>query len=638
MQDCRQHEPENLRRVLARLPEARQQGKSWLARCPAHDDKNPSLSIAAGDDGRVLLHCFAGCPVDAIAAALQLTLADLAPMQAPPPAPISNGKRRIVATYDYRDAAGGLLFQVVRFEPKDFRQRRPDPNEAGGWLPNLQGVARVLYRLPELLAADPARLVFLVEGEKDADKLAALGLTATTAPGGAGKWRDAYAELLRRRPVVILPDNDKPGREHARNVARSLVTAAALVKILDLPNLPDKGDVSNWLDAGGTAERLQELADAAPVWTPGTDPAPDDRPASVRLCDVAPQALQWLWRGRIPLGKLSFIVGDPGLGKSFLVADLAARVSAGLAWPDAPAHRTPGDVWLVSLEDDLADTIRPRLDAAGADVSRIHALPDLFSLDADLTRLDVAVSHTPEARLLVIDPIAACLGKVDSHKNAEVRGALAPLAALAARRRLAVVCIHHLNKSTAGPALYRPAGSLAFSAAARAVWLVAADRQDKRRRLLLPIKSNLAETLTGLAYCIEDDAARAVGRIVWDPRPIEIGADDALAVWTTEETERRQERKEAAEFLQATLAGGAVATTDLQRLTKEAGHAWATVRRALRELKAMTFRKGGKGGRWYWRLRAGDNDRPLLTDLDDPDAADDTAAELVALAAHKKPR
>ena len=187
----------------------------------------------------------------------------------------SSRTRRIVATYDYVDAEGRLLFQVVRFEPKHFLQRRRDGN--GGWIWNLDGVAPVLYRLPEALAA--ARhggRVFVCEGEKDANNVRALGLVATTAPMGAGKWRDSYSEALRGAHVVILPDKDEPGRKHAEQVARSLHGVAASVKVLELPGDGVK-DVSDWLAAGGTREELERLADEAPEWAPpANEPLPED--------------------------------------------------------------------------------------------------------------------------------------------------------------------------------------------------------------------------------------------------------------------------------------------------------------------------------------------------------------------------
>lgn len=175
-------------------------------------------------------------------------------------------RRRLAATYPYHDEQGTLLFEVVRRDPKGFSQRRPDGH--GGWQWSLNGTRRVLYRLPELLAANLSRSVYIVEGEKDANRLASAGLTATTNPGGAGKWRSEYAEHLRGRPVVILPDNDEPGRRHAEQVARSLRGVATSIKIVELPDLPDRGDVYDWLSQGHSRDDLVALATQAPVWTP----------------------------------------------------------------------------------------------------------------------------------------------------------------------------------------------------------------------------------------------------------------------------------------------------------------------------------------------------------------------------------
>ncbi len=168
----------------------------------------------------------------------------------------------------------------MRSAPKDFRQRRPDGS--GGWISNLGDVRRVLYRLPELLAAGPTRPVFVPEGEKDVDALWGIGYLATTNAMGAGKWRPQYSESLRGRHVVILPDNDQPGRQHAQAVAQSLAGVAASVRILELLGLPAKGDVSNWLDQPGNDKlALLKLVEATPP--PGSAPAPtgkaDDRPA-----------------------------------------------------------------------------------------------------------------------------------------------------------------------------------------------------------------------------------------------------------------------------------------------------------------------------------------------------------------------
>ncbi len=187
------------------------------------------------------------------------------------PAAKDGANRRIVTIYDYRDETGALLFQTVRYCPKDFKYRRPDGK--GGWIWNLDGVRRVLYRLPELLAADPAALVFIPEGEKDADRLRSLGLVATSNPMGAGTWRSEYNQDLAGRHVVILPDNDSDGRRHKEQVAGEVHSTAASIRVLELPGLPERGDISDWLDAGHTVEKLRELVGAVPVWSPG-EPEP----------------------------------------------------------------------------------------------------------------------------------------------------------------------------------------------------------------------------------------------------------------------------------------------------------------------------------------------------------------------------
>ncbi|HET6441303.1 MAG TPA: hypothetical protein VFH53_02915, partial [Phycisphaerae bacterium] len=258
---------DGLRDILARLEGPRQTGENqWQARCPAHDDRHASLSISRGGDGRVLLHCHAGCPTLDICHAAGVPFSALFA-----PAKNGNGNKKVVAEYDYRDAEGNLLFQTVRLEPKDFRQRRPDGN--GGWIWKLGKTPRVLYRLPELIAADTDERVFVVEGEKDADNLAALGLIATTSPMGAGNWHKLSDDsVLHGRRVAILPDKDDAGRKHASVVARALHNRASEVRIVELSG--DGKDVSDWIAGGGTVDELLAMAETAPL----ADLQADDEP------------------------------------------------------------------------------------------------------------------------------------------------------------------------------------------------------------------------------------------------------------------------------------------------------------------------------------------------------------------------
>jgi DNA primase len=218
---------------LARTLEARRSGSSWMAKCPAHEDHNPSLSIREAD-GKVLLHCHAGCTQRDVIDALRtrgLWRPERAEVQ------------RIVATYDYTDESGNLLYQVVRYQPKDFKQRRPDG--CGGWTWR-KGSRQVLYRLPEVLEA---AIVFVVEGEKDVETLRLHGFVATTNAGGAkAPWLSSFTESLRGREVILIPDNDAPGRKRVLNIARAVLGKVARLFVLELEG--EAKDVTDWFSQG----------------------------------------------------------------------------------------------------------------------------------------------------------------------------------------------------------------------------------------------------------------------------------------------------------------------------------------------------------------------------------------------------
>ena len=248
-------------------PHTGRKGEIW-AFCPCHPDGTKygrrSLKFCESD-GKILAHCFAGCLFKDIVAALGLKASDFFAEQKQTKRQSTKNQSEIVATYDYRDAEGNLLYQVCRLANKQFRQRRPDGS--GGFVWNLKGVNSVLYRLPEFhQVVKDGELIFVPEGEKDCENLAKLGLTATTNSGGAGKWRPEFAESLKGACVIVLPDNDEAGRKHAEQVAQSLQGKAASVRVLELPNLPEKGDVSDWLVDGGTKERLLQLAADCAEW------------------------------------------------------------------------------------------------------------------------------------------------------------------------------------------------------------------------------------------------------------------------------------------------------------------------------------------------------------------------------------
>lgn len=332
-------------RSLERFSDVKKSGEGWTARCPAHDDRRNSLSIGTGADGKVLLHCHAGCDLDNILAAAHLEHADLFPEKT------TKAESRIVATYDYRDAGGLLLYQQVRLEPKDFRSRRPDGKR---WIWSLGNVPRVLYRLPDVQGKTT---LYVTEGEKDADRLWSIGLPATTNAGGAGKWRPEYVQQLKAASVeqiAVLPDNDEPGQKHAEDIARACHAAGLAVKVVTLPDLPEKGDISDWLDAGHTKDELGAIVQATPKYgaTASGEPVPAGRvitltPAST----IKPRPVRWLWEDRLALGTFNLWGGREGIGKSIVECTIAAtsREADSLVCISAPPSpssssppRTPG--------------------------------------------------------------------------------------------------------------------------------------------------------------------------------------------------------------------------------------------------------------------------------------------------------
>ena len=527
--------------------------------------------------------------------------------------PAANGKPRIVKTYDYRDEAGDLLFQVCRYEPKTFRQRKPKPG--GGWSWSVKGVRTMPYRLPELLAA-PSRHVFVVEGEKDCDGLASIGLLATCNAGGAGKWTAEHAKHLAGRGVVILPDNDGAGRKHAEQVAASLQGLATWIRIVNLPSLPEKGDVSDWLAAGGTKEQLVDLVQSTAEWKPSVEAEPEPSapiagPVLTCLADVEPRAIRWLWDGRFPLGRVSLLVGRPGEGKSFLTTDMAARVTTGTPWPDG-SYCPQGSVILISAEDDPRDTIRPRLDAHRADVRKVYLLSAVRRVTgttesekmitlADVDAVEEAIKQLDDCKLLAVDPIGSFLGNgVDAHRDNEVRSVLAPIAMLAEKYGPAVLVVAHRRKGGGLSADDNALGSRAFTGLARAVWHLSRDPGDKSRRLLLPGKNNLAHEGDGLAFSIVGEPAR----LAWETDPVAMTADDGLAAeQATKRPGPDAEAQDAAvAWLSTALADGPRPAKDLFDEWKNGqGGSKRTLERAKQVLGVEAYREGVPGP-WLWRL------------------------------------
>jgi hypothetical protein len=271
----KEHFQQNWQPFFAKyLPDVKEAGgQEYKALCPFHDDKNPSLNFNNKTGQFICRGC--GKKGDAIHFYAKINSLNtrrdfrkiLQGIASDFDIPLEKTKSKIVKTYDYRDARGNLIFQVCRMEPKAFRQRRPDGD--GGWIWNLKGIEPVLYRLPEIVKAQE---IIIVEGEKDADTVAELGFVATTCPMGAKKWRDSYNGVLKGKNIVLCPDNDHEGTEHMALVGSSLNGTPASLKMIELPGLPSKGDISDWVggfkDKTEAAERLAMMIEQVGPYEP----------------------------------------------------------------------------------------------------------------------------------------------------------------------------------------------------------------------------------------------------------------------------------------------------------------------------------------------------------------------------------
>jgi putative DNA primase/helicase len=602
------------------------------------------------------------------------------------------GKKELAEIYDYRDENGVLVFHVGRFvfrqanrrlvlnrngkPEKTFYQRRPDPAEPDVWIWGLAageymrrgpghdwyrfdearwaklpasrqrktvaGVDKtVVYRLTDVLeAASFGRSVFIVEGEQKADTLARWNLCATCNAEGAGKWTVEHAAHLRGTDVVILPDNDDRGRTHADAVARTLQGIAARVRLLNLPGLPQKGDVVDWIQAGGTREQFDQLIDHAPDWQPAHHTGSNGATTQDAALESAPassftiRGVSWLWKNRFALGKLGLIGGLPDRGKGLISAGMIATVTTGGIWPCEEGTCPKGSVLLLTAEDDPNDTVVPRLIAAGADRDRVHIVGMVhsgeakrsFSLMTDLAMLKAKLEEIGNVSLVIIDPVSAYLGvgKINNYSTTDVRGMLMPLQNLAAETMTAIVGVMHFNKKAdVTNAMLRIADSLAYVAAARHVYVVVDDPENERR-LFVKAKNNLAPDTKALSYSV---TTKIVGHdketgdiwapyILWGTEHVNVSATEAMqaeAGGGNSRSSATEAKDGAKEFLLEILASGSVRKREIDEAARANGIAERTLFRAKAEL-GIVAKKGGLKEGWMWQLpepdsRSHDHDR-----------------------------
>ena len=332
-----------------------------------------------------------------------------------------------------------------------------------------------------------------------------------------------------------------------------------------------------------------------------------------RLSDVRPRPVEWLWPGRLPAGKLVVVDGDPGDGKSTMLTDIAARLTIGAEFPDGHRPYGPRSVVLLSAEDAADDTIRPRLDAAGADPSRVVIFDGVASIDdhgntttrlpsipADLDRLEEIVTDEG-ASLVIVDVLTAFLGsKVDGHRDQDIRSALMPLARMAERTGACIVCIRHLNKAGGSNPLYRGGGSIGIIGAARLGLLVGADPEDEERRILAVSKSNLAASPPALAYRLVDCPEHHCARVRWE------GATDHKAAdLLVGRDQMDQDHRDTTNVLSEILSDGPLWAKECFDRMAEAGFSKDQAKRAKAKLGVLTHKVGKPGDAesgWKWEL------------------------------------
>ena len=540
------------------------------------------------------------------------------------------------ALHKYTDSDGNALHWIVRLK---------NPATGDKWIRHmrmnegvyeLKGVeypeGRPLYNLHRL-THDQSQTVWLVEGEKCADALTRLGLLATTT-GGADSAAKADLAPLQNRDVVIWPDNDAPGERYAIEVISRLLKVGARVKLVDIEHLdlPEKADCVDWIEQFRESKgRDAEIADIEGLpqktdFTEGAtsdylDPAntqalPHPYSATVSLhcaADIQPAPIDWLWNGWLAKGKLHIFAGAAGTGKTTIALALASTITKGGRFPDG-SPSPAGSVLIWSGEDSAADTLVPRLMAAGADLSKVHFIGETtanhevtcFDPSTDMHPLMMAATNLSDLALLIVDPIVNAVAG-DSHKNGEVRRALQPVVDFGEKLNCAVLGITHFSKGGQGKdPLERVTGSLAFGALARVVLATAKITEGGiTRRIVCRAKSNIGADSGGFEYDLQQREVQSgifSSYALWG-EAVEGSARELLAEPDNREATESDNSAldDAMDFLRDLLADGELPQKQIEADAKGAGHAWRTVRRAKDELGIRSV-KSKLDKCWYWKL------------------------------------
>jgi DNA polymerase len=522
--------------------------------------------------------------------------------------------------YVYQDAGGKPYMRVTRTAAKTFPT---DHWHNGHWI---RGWPKTLipYRLSELLAAPATEPVWITEGEKDADNLAALGLIATTNPGGSKTWQSELAQHFKgKQRVYILEDNDAPGRCHTAKILTALADVVPNIAVVSFPELSEGGDVSDWLALGGNKQLLIARAEQAMKQSSARR-----NYVATDLSSVKPRAIRWLWHKHLARGALELLAGMPTVGKSQIQCQYVACATTGRDWPNGAPGIIPCRAIMLTAEDNTDDTLVPRLIAAGADLTRVQELKairrngkeELFLLGEDLAALEQLICDLGDVGLVTIDPITAFMGHAkhfDSHRATDVRSQLSPLKVPAERTGVAISAVTHPPKNVGQRALDHFIGSQAFIAAARLGHLCIEEvtedaegggKQPSGRYLFTDAKPSIKAKQPTLAYRIDvvqtpycdpdTDEPIEAPVIRWEGES-ELSADEAIAA----SRPGKARAPTARDFMLDILAGGKVLQKTVIERGAAKGHSYKQLWRAKDALGVEDFReKGVKAGPSYWAL------------------------------------
>lgn len=596
---------------LSRLEKVEGGQDQWKARCPAHPDKNPSLSIGLADDGKILINCFRGCSTEQITGAMGLSLSDLY-MEPPKQTTSCSGRATKEAEYLY---AGGKLKKVKYRNADGSKFCSWLHKEGNAWVKGRKGISPGLYQSTSELP----KVVFLVEGEKDVDNLASAGWPAATLPDGSqSKWTPEYDAAFSGKRVLILPDHDESGMKYAQMCASKLYGNAEAIWILDLkqawPEIPQKADISDMFAKFGPDEsmrKVMELDKIIPQWAPPEEKPEEDPFLSLfkSLDEFTEEEASWLIPGWVPEAQITLMAADGGVGKTTLWCHIIAALSSGRACIlDPPGFKRESQkIAFCTTEDSVKKKLLKKLREAGADLKNIITMD--FSEDKGgalrnfkfgSSELDRFVKHFKPA-LCVFDPVQGFLPPlVNMSARNQMRDCMAPLITLGEDTGTTFMVICHTNKRKGAAGRDRIADSADLWDIARSV-IMAGYTENQGIRYLSNEKNNYSQLQETMLFSIDSSGVIFNEGTTWK-RDKDYMIEAAAA-------KSAPKREDCKEFIIKTLEespGRCMKSDDLNKRAESYGYSFSTMNRVRGEmskdglLEKYSTGSAKKGNRVFW--------------------------------------